>query len=471
MEFFAYPDRLSNLATESLGRYVSDLVQRVKFPKCAETETFRLNYVQQICSYLGEMIHGTLPPSFANEVTIRMMRHVLLSYRDLIEYPCFRSYCEEIAPMVMTAILHPSVMKLECFENNPHPTVIDRYKVWYSDLIVDSLSELKNLRVLRLGSSNNFTERRLNRRDFSEKLEEFSYRFCEDEELDALSKTSTKLKRLDLTDSYLTDVSIDYILRFKHLEELVINCVLITQDGITKLLTGLAKTDETVASTNPPELLKSFGCNNPSVSNLNVLADKFPNITSLSLRNVQCSLTALKSLKRLTKLSLRTVIFCFIEELLREIGSQIMCLNLRDVHDTDLRVIGENCSALKCLHLSFIKFLGLQDYKFVEYSEKFPLPEFRALTCLELKLFDDNFSQYIMSRCGNVKKLFLSDGGSQTLINILLQRKQLMSLEQLFFTESQNVDIVVQFTDNAAIFTEVDYFSDKISLHSTPVKY
>jgi hypothetical protein len=418
------------------------------------------------------MIHCAVPASLASDVTVRILRHVLLTYRDLVEYPCFRSYCEGIAPVVVRAILHPSVMKLECFENTPHPTVIDRYKVWYSDLIFDALPKLKNLKVLRLGSSNNFSERRLNKNDFCEELEEFSYRFCEDEELEALSKASIRLKRLDLSDSYLTDKCVDFVLNFRHLEELFLNCVSVSQDGLTQLLNGLTKTKVSDSENSSCLSLqfKSFGCYSPSHYHLNVIADKFTNLISLSVCNVQCSLTPLNELKHLTKLALKTVLFCLVDELLTVVGRRILCLNLRDVHDTDFRVIAENCPKLRCLHLSFITFRGLdpEQCKAEVCAER--CPELKSVTFLELELFDQKFSQTIISRCANVRKLFLSNGGSDTLINLLLQRKQLRHLEQLFCTESQNVDIVVQFSENVAVITEIDYYSDKISIYSTPVK-
>jgi len=41
----------------------------------------------------------------------------------------FRDYCEIIASEVLNAIIRKSVLRLECFEDSPHPSAVDIYKL------------------------------------------------------------------------------------------------------------------------------------------------------------------------------------------------------------------------------------------------------------------------------------------------------------------------------------------------------
>jgi hypothetical protein len=86
------------------------------------------------------------------------------------------------------------------------------------------------------------------------------------------------------------------------------------------------------------------------------------------------------------------------------------------------------------------------------YFERFPLPEFRSVEFLQLMLFDQDITDYILSRFVNIRKLYIFHDERDSLFENIVQRKQLRHLEQFFWGDRT----VVEFTGGRAIITRFD---------------
>jgi hypothetical protein len=460
MKQYAYPDCLSNLAVEAFGKYVSQLLRHlVTSPEYERCQNRKRCYYEGPCRHLQELINCLIPPIIANEVTIKLLRHLNQAYCELMKTE-FRDPCEVIASEVLNAIIHKSVSRLECFEGSSHPSAIDIYKLKECNIIYTSLPHLRNLRFLRLGWAHKDYRLRLNIKNVTEDLEEFSSRLCWDDELEALSKRCRGLKILDMAHS--VDVlrgKIGPILKFKHLEELnMYHDGLQTQAvNLSKALTKLSyrKTlNKEGIWTRRALLLTKLGCSGPQAFHVRLLADSFPNLTSLALCSVYgVNLTPLRGLKQLRTFSLKYSYFNVVSALLQSIGHQLRCLDMADVYDLDLEFIGRHCSSLRCLHLGHILSLSSKmSYcsNFQDIAKKFSLPEFPSVHYLQLEMENEVLTEYIMSRYVNVRQLYIKKhSGFQSLFQTVLQRKHLQHIEQLFWGSLT----VVQFFENYAVIT------------------
>jgi hypothetical protein len=352
------------------------------------------------------------------------------------------------------------VSRLECFEDSSHPSAIDIYKLKECNIIYTSLPHLRNLRFLRLGWADKDYKLRMNIKDVTEDLEEFSSRVCWDDELEALSKRCRGLKILDVGHS--VDVlrgNLGPILKFKHLEELIMyHGVLHTrQENLSKALTQLSRRttlNKEGIWTRCAVLLTKFGCDRPEDCDIRLLAHRFPNLISLTLCSVYgVSLSPLRGLKHLRTFALKCSSFDLVSGLLQSIGDQLRCLDMADVHDLDLEFVGRHCSSLRCFHLGYCRSLSFQiSYcsNFQDIAKAFSLPEFPSVHYLQLELESEVFTEYIMSRYINVRRLYIKKHSQfRLLFETVLQRKHLQHIEWLFWGSHT----VVQFFENYAVIT------------------
>ena len=209
------------MSVEALGDYLS------YFMKYLITDTIyqrgpdgKYHHYQEPCNRLADYITRHVPPFYASEVTQRLVRYVVIRYVILI-HGAFRSACEEIAPYVLKAVIHPSVKCLDFIRDSSHPTLLDYYKEIESELIYKTLPLLKDLITVRLGKSVRIINVPLEVEGFRNTLEEFCCREFWERDLALLAHKCKHVARLDI------GVSIDYlsrafcyISRFKYLEEL-----------------------------------------------------------------------------------------------------------------------------------------------------------------------------------------------------------------------------------------------------------
>jgi hypothetical protein len=430
MQEFKYPDRLSNLAVEAFGRYVSRLLLRlVRY--LVRTDVTEQNYVHKVCGDLQEVILKAVPPLLANDVTIKLMRHLDRRYwflKCVTNYSCL----EDVASKILCAIIHPDVMRLECSDVISHLMPIDYYKPAASSFIYLALPMLKDLKVLKLGRASKTLDCEYRLTYISEHLEQFSSCDCSDKDVELLSKSCKRLMSLDLTLSvHVSDASLPFLTKFQYLEKLNVNGTSISQNGLTELLTALAKTE--VKGYGDPVcrslLLKSFGCDNPLNAHIDLLVANFQNLTSLCLCHVQenISVIGLRHLAHLRNFALINTILDIILEVLEVIGLQLKCLYITLPVVSDLKYICDYCPSLHCLHVFFY-------WRRCFRPEATPaLPVFHSVQCLDLDYFEPCRTGYILSRFVNVRRLNMRNCGSRSLYESLLCRKELKHLQQLFW--------------------------------------
>jgi hypothetical protein len=469
MEVFNYPDRLSNLAVEAFGKCVSQLlVQLVRYQLYTDTTSMKQNYVQEACGQLQEMILRTVPPLLANDVTIKLLRHLDRSYHKLCKTE--RDSCvEEVASEILSAIIHPDVMRLECSEINSHPTLTDHYKPRASKFIYLALPRLKDLKVLKLGWALNNSKCKYSLTYIPEKLERFSSWDCSDKDVELLSISCKQLVSLDLTNSFrVSNVSLPFLTKFQYLKELNVSGTRISENGLTELLTALTKTE--VPGNDYPVclslLLKSFGCDNPLKDHIDLLVNNFQNLTSLSLRNVQTfSVTRLNRLTHLRNFTITYMPLNLAGEILQVIGFQLKYLDITVRTVSDLKSICDYCPLLHCLHISFHRGLCHQsESTIMTYFERVPLPVFHSVQCLQLVFYKPGVVEYILSRFVNCERLYIVHDGCEALFQNILHRKQLKNLQQFYWGNHT----VVEFSGEQAIITRFN--EERISVHSAQIQ-
>jgi hypothetical protein len=461
MEMFYCPDLLKNLAIEAAGELVTELfVQILRYDRHTDSRLMRPNYVAEACNHFHKMYVSIVPLPLAREMTIKLLRHLDQTYHKLRKINS--GPIEGIASEILCAIIHPHVMELEFRECTSHPTPLDLHKTGASKFVFMTISKLKNLKTLKLGWSGSSPKWKLS--NIGEELEKFSSLECDDKDIDNLSHYCKKLKSLDLTLAVnVTDESVDYLTRLHHLKELNVSGTKITPEGLTVLLTSFTSISVVGSGGSRRSLsrqLTSFGCDKPLTSHIDLLGKKFKNLTSLLFKTVdtEIRLTELRQLKHLTHFTIGS--FGVSKEVLQVIGHQLKCLDIALHNLSELNWIYDCCPGVECLHLYFRKPNEPQS-SLMAYFERYPLPQFQSVKCLQLIFFNQDITDYIVSLFVNIKKLYISHDGSDSLFKKIVQRKQLRHLEQFFWGDRT----VVEFFGERAVITTIN--EESVSVHST----
>jgi hypothetical protein len=376
--------------------------------------------------------------------------------------------------------------------NRAHPTLLDYYKDINIGLIYRTLPLLHDLKALRLGKVMGRVKAFLDVEGFRNTLEEFACPLISFSDFARVADNCKYVKRVDIGGplNFLSH-AFDYISAFKYIEDLNISGVydLYEKDlhRILLWLTGILAFDEgssegagssrtrtgdtsegsgmssvaegsrTYPARNSGQL-KSFGCLNATDKHINLIS-QFYNLTSLVLVNEESSpsLAPLGNLKLLKNLALERYIFSDIQEVLKSIGNQLICLNLKDVENTDLSFISQNCFTLECLHIQF-PFTSHALSSGKSHHEKpgtVPAAEFPHVLALQLYFCPNTVWQYIVSSFPNLKKLSLPYPHDLLLLENEIQERRLAYLEEFYWGK----DTVVHF--NGRIATRVEFYSDE----------
>jgi hypothetical protein len=441
-----------------------------------------------------------VPWDIAREVTTVLSQRVNQTYIELINIPDFKGACDKIAPLVLKAVLHPSVKALDFIRKTSHPIFLHFYKIDDCILVYKTLPLLHNLTELRLGPASRIHDVNLKVGTFRKTLEKFSSLNCLDRDIETLADNCKLLRCLDVSGSFLiSDRISDYILKFEHLEELnLCEVYSLSEDGLQRILSGLAEVEPSHSSHSPnanytsprtttdllkvtaassadssrssklrSRTLKSFGCSCAMLQHIRVIA-QFSNLTSLALSYVlSCTLTPLQKLKHLDKFSLIDSRFILAQELLIAIGGQLKCLNIVDVCGTDLHFISEQCHSLVCLHLIFDKVsdMGLfRRYEALDQNRPC-IFDFLAVVSLELFVLELSTAESIVNHFPNLKKLcmrYIVD--DDAFLVWIRSHKNLQNLKELFCRENS----LIHFTEKCACIKE--FHSDGgMSLHKVQI--
>ncbi|XP_069680932.1 uncharacterized protein [Periplaneta americana] len=411
MEDLSYPDRLTNLAIEAFGQSISRALKLLDSKAKAD--------LQQVCTYLQESVQQ-VAPTLANSLTAKLLHHVRTVFGE-----------KDVATAVACSILHPELTRLEDTRDVLHFNMLDRYYHLPCN-VLGALHQLPKLRVVRYSVSAHTTVPHL-----PASLEELHLRNCDDSVIQRLVLSSPRLRILNVRYSYVTDAAVPAILQLQELQELNVSYTRITTDGLNTLLEGLSPS------------LHGFACSNFGPSHLLILAQRFPDLQSLSLSGHDpCSLLPLQQLKHLRRLSLEHCRFDVVHQLLRAACFSLDHLELSDVEDADLAVIAELCPALRCLH--FISW----DSRDSQHS----LPQLPSIRCLVLMVRHEGLAERIVSRCINLKRLYMPCSSTPKLLNRLVA---LPRLQQLNVNIGMQAGAIIQFGKRHAVVIAVHLLQDR----------
>ena len=491
MVIFAYPDTLFNLSVERFGVYVSNFMKRlITNPRHRRGLDGKYHHHEEPCSRMQQYITYYVPPDSASYITPRLMRHVNLCYNELI-IGRFNIPCEEIAPYVLKSVIRTSLKCLDVLRNEAHPTLLDYYKDIDSDLIYRTLPLLRGFKTLRLGNVMGRVNEFLDVEGFRNTLEEFACPLISFSDFARVADNCKYVKRIDIGGplNFLSQ-AFGYISAFKYIEDLNVNLVYDLSekdlDGILLWLAGILSFDEersedagsartraahtsggsrmySVAEgsrTYPARnlgLLKSFGCFNARYKQINLIS-QFYNLTSLVLVNEEPSpsLAPLGNLKLLKNLTLEGYVFSHTQEVLKSIGNQLKCLNLKGVENTDLSFVSQNCGTLECLHIRFpftshALSSGKSNH---EKPGSVPAAEFPHVLALQLYFCPITVWQYIVSNFPNLRKLSLPFPRDLLLLQKEIQERRLTRLEEFYWGKNT----VVHF--NGRIAMRAEFYCD-----------
>jgi hypothetical protein len=459
------------MAVEELGEYVSKVMRRIiVFPRYMRYLVPRYQNYRETFSHLNEDLQRYVPPDRALEITLVLIRHVCQTYIDVMRNTDFKDSCEEIAPVVLKSVIHPSVKSIDNVRCASHRKLFDYYKIYNCDLLYKTLPLLRDLEALRLGPANRTDDTPLDVRGFRDSLKGFASRSCKDSDIETLASNCRHLRYLDISDSSdISDRIVDHILMFECLEELnLCNVSSLSSEALQLILNGLSEVELSGSGASPQnvdvfpsgskdfpkdsgvstvgcpssasfrsQLLKSFGWTCATKKHIETISQKFPNLTSLSLSNIhRCLLTPLRQLKYLQQFTLIDSSFFLVQELLTAIGSQLKCLKIVDVFGADFDFICQKCPSLICLHISFSLSgdLRLPRNYWKADPRKLPVQVIPSVEFLQLELDDLRAVKYILNHFRNLKKLFMGyNSCDKKFIDGIIQRKYMTHLEEFFW--------------------------------------
>lgn len=430
------------------------------------------NY-QEPSRLLQELLVQYLPCDKASDISLVLVRQVAQCYSDLKNDTVFRNACAERAPLVLKSVLHPSVKRLEGIRNTSHPTILEYYKVTKCDLMYKALPLLRGLKEVSLGAANRTDDMPLDVQGFRDTLEKFASRSCRDSDLEELANNCKSLRYLDISDSSdVSDAIVEHILRFEYLEELnLCEVSFLSEEALGRILKGLCDVqlsdcgdiqkhreslrswgkdmgkDSGVYPMSSPsprwQRLKIFGCADPRKQHIDMIA-QFSNLTSISLSQVNYSLTPLRGLKYLIYFKVSNSRFIYVSELLIAIGNRLKCLNIVNVSCTDYDFLRVNCVSLVCLHLCFETRSDLilpPDYCEVRP----PLPDFPNVEFLQLYIRELLAAKYILFGFKRLRKFNLQIVVPDYLIYLehILDRGDKIHFGEVFWK-----NVVIQFYPN-----------------------
>lgn len=432
--------------------------QMIEAPKPRGDDN-KYHHHHEPCSDLEQLV-ASVHRQRASEVTLLLIGRVNRVYIELRNFPNLRDACEEISPMVLKSVIHPSVKNLDCLRYSRHRELIDYYKIENCDLIYKTTSLLKGLTDLGIGKAQRTEEMRLELRGFSDTLQKFSSRSCVDRDVEILAENCRKLKCLDISYSKgISILAVASILRFRHLEELNVGGINNSGDFPLDLLNNLIEDDlsrgmnvgegrdsaETAVTSQSPtstifrtKFLKKFGFSCSKTLYV-ISVTLLSNLTSLVLTDVKnCTLTPLVSLKSLREFTLWFSTYKLVEGFLKSVGSQLNCLNFTDVTGTSFDDIVRYCTSVECLHLCFSRSDDLRlpmnwNVPGAILNSSDTLPSVRTL---QLLLDDLAIAEYILTCVRNLRTLFFGTLFDRYFYEVVMQRVHCPLLRNFYWGDN-----------------------------------
>jgi hypothetical protein len=298
-------------------------------------------------------------------------------------------------------------------------------------------------------------------------LVSFSMRcHCTDKILQVMAQ-STKLQYLDVMSSVeVTDMCVSSVLQLKNLKVVNMCSTSLTAEGYTRLLIGLPHLGKLVwfdlngqalgSMKTSPLSLQSYETSRVSVDQLIIMVHMCPYLMQVSLHWVEADLSVLGALKHLKEIKLA---HCSAAEnnlkgLLEIVGYNIVSLELHEMEDVDLLMIGVLCVNLK--RMSLVCDFQSTKESFLEIKS----PLFKELEDLR---FGSEYSECLFFNCTNIRKLEISrcQNFSDHVVATLLTKNPLKQLQVLSIGHSgqlsiNTVHLLLESCDNLKVLEGLD---------------
>lgn len=259
---------------------------------------------------------------------------------------------------------------------------------------------------------------------------------CTDKILQVLAN-STNLQHLDVMSSVeVTDGCVGSLIKLKNLKVVNMVSTALTADGYSRLLTEMPHLSKLMwfdlngqalrNVTTSPLRLHSYEASRMVNNQLNITVLKCPYLIQISLHWVETDLSVLTELKHLQDIKLANcnALNINLRGLLEVRGYNIMSLELHEVTEVDLLMIGIFCTNLRKMNLVC---------EFQPHGEYFIGMNIPLFKHLEELMFRSQYSECLFFNCRNIKKLEITkcnDFGDNAL-EILLGKNPLKKLEVL----------------------------------------
>jgi hypothetical protein len=451
------PPPLKLIVLQSLQRYIQTLGQDLLKEVCSGTPGIITSTRLGMPSYpvkdkhlkfykLGELqqfLHPGLPQPLSNTLTSAILEAIttIISQAKCTHDGFSKSgddSCRGIVEKLISIALHDQISHVDLLQ---WPWII-------GEILLKNLEKFQHLEVLKLWPGSwsplwTIVVERLESGCCSLKnLVSFSMRcHCTDKILQVMAYC-TRLKHLDVMSSVeVTDMCVTSVLQIKSVKVLNMCSTSLTADGYTKLLIGLPHLSklawfdlngQALANMETSSLsLQYYEASRVSVDQLIVMVQMCPYLTQVSFHKVEADLSVLGALKHLREIKIAhcNAVNSNLKGLLAVAGYNIISLELHEMEDVDLLMIGVLCVNLKRMGL-ICEFLS-SDSSFLGIKT----PLFKELEDLR---FGSKYSECLFFNCTNIRKLEISrcDNLSDNVFAALLRRNPLKQLQLLSICHS-----------------------------------
>ncbi|XP_069695592.1 uncharacterized protein [Periplaneta americana] len=296
--------------------------------------------------------------------------------------------CPDICKEVMNILLQPSILTLD-FCHIP-----SKYS---RQLCFESLMRLENITYLDLDTSsdsiNNWE------REFSitvchlVNLEVLVFiKGCTNRVIRSLGLHCPRMKKLNVRNSMLVNnASIRYLQLLRHLSFLDVSNTKITVYAYSNLLKSIPGITNLTWSKNIDNLLRTIDVKitkkldecDCKIASPNLFAEHCPNLTNLSLVNINCDLSALASLENLKSVTLTDFDYntCNTTNFFLTSGCKLRQITLRRCRYLQIQDVILNCSKVEDLDISSCQFSQAENFTDITPSI---LPHFKSVKNLWL---------------------------------------------------------------------------------------
>ena len=480
------PVSLECIVLQSVQNFILDLGQQLIDEECSGVPATTLPVRWGVPSYLQQpvkkkvftnpkihklrpFLHPDLPLHLSNAVTTSALKaiSILVSTTKCTNDAFSKTgddNCRDIIENLITNALHLKISHLDLLS----------WPWFMGEVLLKHLKEFHNLQMLKLwpGSWSPVWATVVSMLESDscrmKNLVSFSMRcHCTDKVLQVLGN-SVQLQHLDVMSSIeVTDGCVGSLIKLKKLKVINMVSTSLSADGYSRLLTDIPQLSKLMWFDSSGQALKnvsttplglhSYEASHVTVTQLNILVHKCPYLTQISLHWVQTDLSVLKELVYLRDIKLAncSALNSNLRQLLQVRGYNITSLELHEVTEVDLVMIGIFCTNLRKMNLVC---------NFQQHAEQYcigmDIPLFKHL---EELMYGSLYSEYLFFNCINIKKMELSKCTNFTdnTVMTLLGKNPLKQLEVLTiincgFISLNSVHMLLDSCDNLRVLEGLD---------------